>query len=180
MNFKTEVLPKRKISQEELKRILDYDPDSGLFRWKVDCRNNIKKGDMAGTLRENTKLIYIMIKGAHYKADKLAFLYMTGKYPKYEIQHKNGVRFLNGWDNLEIETIPEIKNYAKKKNSIRGVFQNENYKVTIYYDRQRCSLGSYKDFDEAVCARYAGEQIFFGDIKSPASEYVKTKIQKRN
>ena len=177
MNFKSYEKIENIISQKELKEYLTYDPESGLFRWRYDGKNQIKSGQLAGTFRKNTKLIYIMIKGNRYRADKLAFLYMTGIYPDYEIHHKNGARFINSWDNLEMERIPEITNYDEKQNVIRGVTKDANYKVLIYSDGGKHYLGSYVDFDEAVCVRYAAEQACYGEMKSPAQKYVKENIQ---
>lgn len=177
MNFKKTTIPKNIILQKELKNILYYDPESGLFTWVNDLTNGVKAGELAGTVRGNTKLLYISINSTRYRADKLAFLYMTGIYPEYEIKHKNGARFINSWDNLEMEIKPEIKNYGKGGNKIRGVTCNSDYKVIIVHDGKRCYLGTYTDFDEAVCARYAGEQAYFGTVISPASEYVQKYIR---
>ena len=91
-------------SQDELKTLLDYDSESGIFRWKEDRKNSVKAGDMAGTLNGHTKRLLIMINKTSCKADKLAWLYTYGVYPKQEVYHINRVRFMNNISNLELET----------------------------------------------------------------------------
>ena len=86
----------------ELKRLLDYNPDTGAFTWKVN-RNGygggVKPGDVAENLNDSG---YIVIRpGAkHYRAHRLAWLFMTGEWPTFEIDHINGVRTDNRWCNL--------------------------------------------------------------------------------
>lgn len=48
-----------------------------------------------------------MIHGYHYKASRLAWLYMTGEWPKYEMDHINHVKDDNRWVNLRDVTPAE-------------------------------------------------------------------------
>ena len=87
------------ITQEELKELLDYDPNTGEFYWKVSRSKKIKIGDRASTLNKQGYIV-ITINYKQYKAHRLAFLWMTGEWPKETIDHISGVKTDNRWSNL--------------------------------------------------------------------------------
>ena len=76
----------RKITQQELKRRLSYDPETGVFTWiEHPLCDRIGKS-AAKKITGNT--LAIRIDNQDYTAGKLAFLYMTGKTPEF-IGYKN-------------------------------------------------------------------------------------------
>lgn len=88
------------ITQKELIEILIYCPDTGIFRWKIKVSRKNNIGAIAGHLHRKTGYIRIIIKGKQYRANRLAWLYMTGEWPKNQVDHKNKVRHDNIWLNL--------------------------------------------------------------------------------
>ena len=48
---------------------------------------------------------YIAIDGVEYLAEELAFFYMTGRWPKYGVEHVNGNTQDNRWENLREKTM---------------------------------------------------------------------------
>ncbi len=113
-------LPKEGFTCEEIRQRLRYDPDNGEFVWK-DNSENSKPGILAGYINNNGYNI-IALWGRRYMAHRLAWLYMTGDWPKDEIDHMNGCRADNRWTNLRAATSSENKwNRVVKKSAIAGL-----------------------------------------------------------
>jgi hypothetical protein len=72
------------LTQARLRELLDYNPESGEFTWRVS-RANTTVGGRAGTIDMHGYWV-IGVDGKGYKAHRLAFLYVHGYLPK-EIDH---------------------------------------------------------------------------------------------
>ena len=97
------------VTQERLKAVVKYDYKTGIFTWKthkyshrVGCVAGCVNGEGYVVLRVGDKL---------YLAHRLAFLYMTGEWPKKFIDHINADnvpeaenRVDNRWCNLREAT----------------------------------------------------------------------------
>lgn len=90
----------REITQSYLKEILNYDPETGLFTWKVEKDRNISGADIAGYLDKSDGYFRIRIGKRHYKAHRLAWLYIHGRWPSEQIDHINRNRSDNRLCNL--------------------------------------------------------------------------------
>ncbi len=86
------------LTQSRLKEVLRYNKNTGIFSWRVSRSHNVKAGDIAGT--KDKRYLRIKIDGVLYRAHRLAWLYVTGKFPRNEIDHKNGSGIDNRWKNL--------------------------------------------------------------------------------
>ena len=94
------------INQEQLKELLHYDPETGVFKWKIAISHRIKVGDVAGSTN-STGYVHIKIRQKRYKAHRLAWLYNYGKFPEDQIDHINGLRDDNRIINLRAVTRTE-------------------------------------------------------------------------
>ena len=83
------------MNQELLKEYLIYDPDTGIFTWIKGSQ----KEKQAGTLTDRGYR-RIRFKRKCYLAHRLAFLYMTGKFPDDTVDHIDRNRDNNAWSNL--------------------------------------------------------------------------------
>ena len=78
------------ITYEEAKETWNYDPDTGVMKWKIKPATNIKLGDITGALDSHGYLVT----RRHYKiyqTHRLIWLLIYKKWPN-EIDHINGIR----------------------------------------------------------------------------------------
>ena len=170
------------ITQEELKAMLHYDPETGLFTRLVKMSQNTKIGDIAGCLHHKKhsgkKYLLFSIKGKLYRCHRLAFLYMTGSFPEDQVDHINWNGTDNRWCNLrEVISKDNQKNLRKPIHNTSGVVgiswhkKLNKWNARIQVMRKNISLGCYVDFNDAVTARKNAEikygfHVNHGSIRS--------------
>lgn len=145
------------LDQQTLQSLLDYEPHTGLFFWLVN-RGSVQKGDLAGFL-DDKGYIRICINGRGYRAHRLAFLYMTGRWPKETIDHKDRVRTNNEWSNLREAThFEQGNNHSYIGNGltkVRGVqFYRGKYRGQIWDNKVKKNfhIGTFDNLEDAKIA----------------------------
>ena len=161
-----------KLTQKELKKLLHYDPQTGVFtkHKTVDKRNHQRGGFEVGCLSPDGYCL-ICISYKSYKRSILAWLYIYGYFPKKIIDHKNKNRHDDRINNLRETTKQQNAwNSRLSKNNtsgVKGVYWSKTHKkwvARIKFNYKNCSLGYYKHFENAVYARIAGEQCLGVDF----------------
>jgi len=112
------------VSAERARALLDYDPETGVLRWK-DLRGGHYKGAIAGGVKRNECGSYITIKidQQRYYAHRIIWLLMTGAYPAVVIDHRDGCGTNNAWRNLREATHAEnVMNARRHGGKPTGVF----------------------------------------------------------
>jgi hypothetical protein len=159
------------ITAERLRELLHYDPDTGVFTWKVDHPNR-RAGSIAGTQAKHEVTSYRMITadGRRYYAHRLAWLYMTGEWPAHEIDHLSGDGIDNRWCNLRDVTkaINQQNLRVARAHSATGLLgafplkrKNAAGKLffsTIVVDGKATYLGTFYTPDEAHAAYLAAKR----------------------
>lgn len=153
------------ITQERLKEVLSYDPDTGIFVYKSG-KGGVVKGNVVSGL-DGCGYIKIGIDYKQYRAHRLAWLYVYGKWPSGELDHINHDRQDNRIENLrDVERTDNGRNLSIKSNNTSGVTgvqwnrQNQNWRARVMVDGYTINLGSFDNFDDAVAARLAANDKY--------------------
>jgi len=158
------------LTQEYLKELLSYNKESGDFIWLVPYGPMVKKGDVAGTIKDGgsgKKYLTIRINRRGYSAHRLACFYVNGEWPENEVDHQDGNGLHNWWDNLELATHTENQRNRRlnknNKSDVCGVhFEKSRNKwvASIRGNDRQIKLGRHKDKFEAICMRKSAENKF--------------------
>lgn len=159
------------INQEELKSVLKYFPDTGEFY-------SIKMQRYVGYKRSDNYIV-TYVKDRPYLLHRLAWLYMTGKWPDGLIDHIDRDRTNNKWTNLRDVT-------SRKSMYNRDVNINNSSNITgVLFDKRRNRwrsriglknldkhIGYFENFDAAVIARRVAEIKYgFSKYNERSSSY---------
>lgn len=170
------------LTQKELKELLHYDKETGIFTWlersveafghcknpegQCNAWNSRNSGKIAGVKRKDRKLFYIRIfitlngNGKGYQAHRLAFLYLDGEFPPYSVDHVDG----DGTNNTRIN-LRKVSDQENKKNrsiqlnntsGFNGVNwseRNKRWRVRIKIHGKEISGGHFVNKKDAIQKR---------------------------
>ena len=142
------------LTQEYLKSLFNYNPDTGLFSRLIARNYKHKVGEIAGTI-SSKGYIHIGIDKKYYKGHRLAWLYVYGVLPKNQIDHINGIKTDNRLCNLrEVTNSQNCQNKSefnsKSKVGIKGIdFKNNKYRVRIGINYKSIFIGQFKNLEDA-------------------------------
>ena len=152
------------IDFNRLREVLDYNPETGIFIWKIKPCRNLKAGIKAGGASNG--YAYIKISRRRYAAHRLAWAYVYNEWPALPIDHINGDSLDNRITNLRLATAAQNAQnvYQAQKNNSHG-------KLGLSYDKKkrlwRARIG------------LNGKRIFLGKFKSQDAAYEAYLVAKR-
>jgi hypothetical protein len=118
------------LTQARLKDLLSYDPASGVWTWRPRKGRGNKAGKIAGCIGHWGYRV-IGIDDKLYRSSRLAFLYMLGHWPPVKVDHRNGQRADDRWDNLRLAT-----DYQNAWNTCLSPRNTSGFK-SVYFNKQR-------------------------------------------
>jgi hypothetical protein len=86
------------ITAERLRELLSYDPKTGVFQW-LYSRGSARAGAIAGSA-DSYGYLQTKIDGRMYLNHRLAWMHVNGEWPSGQIDHINGCRSDNRFENL--------------------------------------------------------------------------------
>ncbi|MCH7936635.1 MAG: HNH endonuclease [Proteobacteria bacterium] len=166
------------ITQTELRKLLDYFPETGIFRWRF--RKNARpqwNGRYAGT-KAGCQIaggyIKIVIDNQAYYAHRLAWLYLQGKWPEAGIDHRDGNPSNNKFDNLRPATqVENMHNTPAQKNNTSGFKgvtwhrQRRKWAAQAYIEGKHIHIGLFESKEDAARAYNQAIENLHGEFARP-------------
>ena len=169
---------KEELTAEYLRELLSYNPETGEFVWRVSCRGT-KAGDIAGTSGSQGRR-HIIIGYARYKAHRLAWLYIYGKWPDKLIDHINGDPTDNRISNLREASVSENQGnqrsaHRHNKTGLLGSHQKHgrtNFRARITVGGKEIHLGHFPTAELAHKAYLAAKSKYhvLGEVAKGAEQ----------
>lgn len=153
-------MAKEILTQERLKELLDYDPETGIFTRKTRAAKRVQIGDIAGSMHSKGYWV-VKIDNRSHKAHRLAWLYVYGVWPTADLDHVNGIRNDNRICNLrEAPNGMNAQNmrHAASNNKSSGLIgaswhkQTKKWNAQITHGNRRIHLGLFDSAEEAHAA----------------------------
>ena len=167
---------KRSLDAETMRRLLDYEPDTGIFYWRIQPSRSVKAGAVAGSVNDEGYR-YITVDRKAFAAHRLAWLYTHGVWPEHQIDHINGYKADNRIANLrDVSGTVNMQNQTRsQKNSTsgyRGVMwdkRDRRWRAKIKVNGQSQHIGYFKSAEEARAAYLAAKlRLHPGDVRNLA------------
>jgi len=144
---------------EGIREVLSYNHLTGVFTWVGPNKGRRVAGNEAGSV---SKYGYrsIEYRGKSYRANILAYWFMTGSFPNKEIDHINQDKLDNSWNNLR-EVTPSINCHNRSQYSPetkqgklpKGVYlRGGKYRSIIGINRKLIHLGTFDNSKDAESA----------------------------
>jgi hypothetical protein len=162
------------LTPERLKEVLSYDPQTGIFIWRVQLGWKGRIGQPAGT-KQSRGYVHIMIDRKMYLAHRLAWLYVKGHWPADQIDHLDCDRSNNSFCNLREATNSQNNQNRRKKPGSASMFKgvswhvaNRGWEARIKCDGKQIRLGLFKTEEGAHAAYCKAAEEMFGDFARAA------------
>jgi hypothetical protein len=170
------------LTQEILKELIHYNPDTGIFTWKErDIKwfksvrsykiwNGCYPNEVAGNIlygKDNNDYWRISVLNKRYLSHRLVFLYMTGRFPEHVVDHINHDGLNNQWLNLrEVTDSGNSKNQKLRINNKSGSCGTYFNKISgkwvseISDGNKKFHLGCFDKLEDAILARKVAEKSY--------------------
>lgn len=169
-------MAERQLTQEYVRSLFEYDPETGVLTWKERPREHFSSdriwngtntrcaGRPTGRRANSDGYLDVCIDGVLYKAHRIIWLWCNGTMPN-EVDHDNGVRSDNRIDNLrDSSRAGNMKNKGMRKDNRSGVTgvgwhaKDRRWVAHIKVDGKFRRLGGFVEKDDAIAARLKAEK----------------------
>jgi hypothetical protein len=156
------------ITSDLLRERLMYDPETGLFRWRIGG-SGYKANQPAGSLKQRNSYVRIWFDGKRYCAHRLAWLFVYGRWPELDIDHINGNPADNRICNLREATVSQniVNSKLRSDNSsgYKGIYfcrRYKRWKARLRVSGRCLRLGSFHTKEQAAAAYDKAALLHYG------------------
>lgn len=158
---------KNDLTSEAVRRLLIYDPFTGLWQYRERGPHR-PRGWFAGAADRGTAYLRIQIGARKYLAHRLAWLWMKGRWPRDEIDHRDLDRANNRWANLREAThVQNTRNGPLRTTNTSGfkgvTFKRGRWRATIRAEGRYLHLGYFASPEAASAAYREASQRLHGE-----------------
>lgn len=164
---------------ERLKELLAYDPETGVFTYRVrngkNGRPSRRGGKVAGSLDNSVGYLRIGIDNHKYLAHRLAVFYVTGEWPTNLVDHDDLDGVNNRWSNIRHATKSQNAANSRLSNvnstGFKGVSfcrSTNRYRADIRVDGKSINLGRFDSPETAHAAYVSAAVQHFGEYARAA------------
>ena len=153
-------------SESELLEVLQYDPGTGVFT-RLRPSSHAKAGPINAKPHKYRGYIEFWVLGRLVKAHRLAFVFMTGSPPAGSVDHIDGDRSNNRWENLR-----DVSNQVNSENRRSA---NANNRTGLLGVKHHKSTGHFE-----ARIRTNGEQKYLGIYDTAEAAHAAYLTAKRN
>lgn len=167
------------VTPQVLRKLLDYDPATGLFAWRERGSEffrrpadqltwNKKHAGRAAFVRVSSfGYLFSEIFDQPYAAHRVAWAIVYGRWPLGDVDHVNGCRADNGIANLR--EVSRLENNRNKRRSVRNTSgvtgvsvdtQTKLWRAQITIERKIKVLGLFERKADAIAARKRAEAAY--------------------
>ena len=154
-----------RITQTELKRLFNYNAQTGLFIRRIDHSSRARAGDVVGT-PAGSGYLNVCINYRKYIVHRLVWLYVYGHFPPHDIDHINRVKTDNRLANLRSVTRSENQHNLATKQSNTSGFTGVRRSPTpgkwcarITIKSEEIALGTYASAELANAAYQTAKRL---------------------
>jgi hypothetical protein len=142
------------LTAKKLREAMHYDPATGVWTRIASKGRSDLVGTVCGSV-DGGGYVHIRIDGQRLKSHRLAFLYMTGRFPKREVDHIDLDRTNNRWANLRVATRRQNQGNVRVRSDnvsrVKGVtkFRGRYQARIVLADGKREFIGSFVSATDA-------------------------------
>lgn len=136
------------LTAQTVRELLDYAPETGVLKWRVNRPPRGIAGSVAGCVMRNG-YIAISFHGVRFYAHRLAWLHHTGEWPMNHIDHIDGNPLNNAIANLR-----DVSPKTNMQNLRRAMASSASGLMGASFDPKK---GKW-----AACIKYLGKTLHLG------------------
>jgi hypothetical protein len=160
-----------RLTRARLRELLHYNPKTGEFRWRKRTGSGVRPDLSAGSVHSQRGYRYIKIDRRVYSEHQLAWFYVTGRWGRPMIDHRDRDITNNRWNNLRRATASQNNaNRCRPRHNSSGYKgvsfcrRSGQWEAQIGWNGQNIHLGYFPTAQAAHAAYVAAARKRYGEF----------------